>query len=100
MIAEWSTNPTCVSGSVDQTAIFLHARQAQQVAGRAIIVRAPVHLVLVMPNLALWAVPGSALLSLLTLIGWFYTLVVGTILTGPLSEIRPSSRPRAASATT
>jgi amino acid transporter, AAT family len=50
------------------------------------------YLVFVTPNLATWAVPGTALMSLPTLIGWFYSLVVATILTGVLAENRPWSR--------
>ncbi len=48
--------------------------------------------VFVLPNLAIWAVPGTALLSLPTVIGWFYSLVVATIVTGLLAENRPWSR--------
>ncbi|MEW2504182.1 hypothetical protein AB0878_27320 [Amycolatopsis sp. NPDC047767] len=55
-----------------------------------------VYAVFALPNVATWASPGSALLSTPTLIGWFYSLVVATVLTGVLGENlpwRPAGRP-------
>lgn len=46
-------------------------------------------LVFVLPNLATWAVPGTALLSVPTLIGWFYSLIVAVVITGLLTENWP-----------
>ena len=45
--------------------------------------------VLVLPNLAVWAVPGTALLAVPTLIGWFYSVIVSVVITGLLTENWP-----------
>ncbi|QRP44753.1 hypothetical protein [Amycolatopsis sp. FDAARGOS 1241] len=45
--------------------------------------------VFALPNVATWASPRSALLSTPTMIGWFYSLVVSTVLTGVLGENLP-----------
>ncbi|MET7999293.1 hypothetical protein ABZU76_51365 [Amycolatopsis sp. NPDC005232] len=50
--------------------------------------------VFVLPNLATWARPHTALLPTPTLIGWFYSLVAATVLTGVLGENRPWRRAR------
>lgn len=60
-----------------------------------------VYLVLILPNLAVWAEPGGSLMSIPTVIGWFYSLVVAAVLTGLLAENRPWSfagRPSAVAA--
>lgn len=44
---------------------------------------------LVLPNLAVWAVPGIALFSVPTLIGWFYSVIVAVVVTGVLLENWP-----------
>jgi AAT family amino acid transporter len=49
------------------------------------------YLVLALPNVASWAQPDAALLSLPVVIGWFYSLVVATVVTGLLAENRPWS---------
>jgi AAT family amino acid transporter len=58
-----------------------------------------VYAVLVLPNLAVWAMPDSALMSLPTVIGWFYSLVVAAIVTGLLAENLPWSLARGPAAT-
>lgn len=50
-----------------------------------------VYMVLILPNVATWAVPGSALMSVPTVIGWFYSLVVSAVVTGLIAENRPWS---------
>ncbi|AEA28081.1 hypothetical protein ACFQ34_16910 [Pseudonocardia benzenivorans] len=51
------------------------------------------YLVFALPNLATWAQPdGSPLMSLSTVIGWFYSIVVATVMTGLITENRPWSR--------
>jgi len=45
--------------------------------------------VLALPNLAVWAVPGTTLLSVPTLIGWFYNVIVAVVITGLLTENWP-----------
>lgn len=70
------------------------ARQPWVGLGELTLVLVPtflVYAVLVLPNLALWAAPDSALLSAPTTIGWFYSLVVAAIVTGLLAENRPWS---------
>ena len=44
---------------------------------------------LVLPNQAVWAVPGTALFSIPTLIGWFYCVIVAVVVTGVLIENWP-----------
>lgn len=50
-----------------------------------------VYAVFVMPSLAVWVKPGSSLMSLATVIGWFYSMVVSAVVTGLLAENRPWS---------
>lgn len=50
---------------------------------------AVVYCVVALPGLAEWATPNSALLSVPTLIGWFYSLVVAAVITGLIAENRP-----------
>ena len=45
--------------------------------------------VFVLPNLATWAVPGTAAFSVPTLIGWFYSVIVAVVVTGVLIENWP-----------
>lgn len=45
--------------------------------------------VLTLPNLATWADPTTALFSVPTLIGWFYSLIVSVVVTGLLTENGP-----------
>lgn len=45
--------------------------------------------VFVLPNLATWGDPASAPLSVPTLIGWFYSLIVAVVVTGLLTENWP-----------
>lgn len=45
--------------------------------------------VFVLPNLAVWAVPGTAPLAVPTLIGWFYSVIVSVVVTGVLIENWP-----------
>ena len=42
-----------------------------------------------LPNLATWAVPGTAIMSVPTVIGWFYSAVVSVVVTGILTENWP-----------
>ncbi len=44
---------------------------------------------LVLPNQAVWATPGTALFSIPTLIGWFYCVIVAVVVTGVLIENWP-----------
>jgi len=45
--------------------------------------------VLALPSLATWGDPATALLSVPTLIGWFYCLIVAVVVTGLLTENWP-----------
>ena len=45
--------------------------------------------VFVLPNLAVWAVEGTAVFSVPTLIGWFYSVIVSVVVTGVLIENWP-----------
>lgn len=44
---------------------------------------------LVLPNLAVWGDPSSALFSIPTLIGWFYCVIVSVVVTGLLTDNLP-----------
>lgn len=44
---------------------------------------------LVLPNLATWGDPTSALFSIPTLIGWFYCVIVAVVVTGLLTDNLP-----------
>lgn len=57
--------------------------------GMLAVPTAVLYAVFVLPNLATWAVPGTALMSVPTLIGWFYCVVVAVIVTGVLTENWP-----------
>lgn len=46
---------------------------------------------LVLPNLATWGDPASALFSVPTLIGWFYSVIVAVVVTGVIAENLPWS---------
>lgn len=54
-----------------------------------LIPTAALYAVLALPNLALWGHPDGAIMSLPTLIGWFYSVVVSAIVTGLLAENLP-----------
>ena len=45
--------------------------------------------VFVLPNLATWAVPGTAVMSVPTLIGWFYCIIVSVVVTGVITDNWP-----------
>jgi amino acid transporter, AAT family len=45
--------------------------------------------IFVLPNLATWAVPGTALMSVPTLIGWYYCVIVSVVVTGVALENWP-----------
>ena len=46
----------------------------------------------VLPNLATWAVPGTAFISVPTAIGWFYSVIVSVVVTGVICENWPWRR--------
>jgi AAT family amino acid transporter len=48
-----------------------------------------VYALLALPNLATWGDPASALFTVPTLVGWFYSLIVAVVLTGLLTENWP-----------
>lgn len=53
-----------------------------------------VYLLLVIPNQAVWAPEGTALMSVPTITGWVYSVVVVAVVTGLLAENRPWSLAR------
>ncbi|MEJ8281391.1 hypothetical protein [Pseudonocardia spirodelae] len=46
---------------------------------------------LVLPNLAVWGDPATAVFSIATLIGWVYSVIVAVVVTGVLLDNRPWS---------